>query len=207
MAGLTVRREFAEAPRTDPPERGVPRLVDVRNEWEQIASKGRRLGPSSAPITLVVFSDFECPACRRFASDVVPALESRYPGQVARIYRHWPLTSHRFAYHAAKASECAAAQGRFESFHDVVFAQQQQLGLKSFHELAAESGVRDLDTFDSCMKVETMTTIDADIAEVTRLGGTGTPTILINGWMLAGGNDLRLLDSAAAAAALGKQPK
>ena len=102
------------------------------------------------------------------------------------MYRHWPLTSiHRFAYPAARAAECAGRQGRFEAFHDLVYAKQESLGLKTFAEFARESGVSNLRAFASCIATTTsVPAIEADISEALRVGGIGTPTILVNGYRL-----------------------
>jgi len=131
----------------------------------------------------------------------LPRLRQKFPGMIALVYRHWPLSRHRFAYQAARAAECAAEQGRFEAFHDVVYAQQDSLGLKVFGEMAAEAGVPDLGLFEVCTSsTDPVPSIEADIAKVIELGGIGTPTLLMNGLLLRGPIRSHILDSIAEAA-------
>jgi protein-disulfide isomerase len=104
---------------------------------------------------------------------------------VALLYRHWPLPNHRFAYPAARASECAAEQGRFEAFYTVLFAQQDSIPNKSFTQFAREAGVPDLDAFERCAaSTDPVPAIERDVADVRRIGGTGTPTIIIDGMLM-----------------------
>jgi len=187
-----VRREFFQ--RFTPPRPNAP-PERVAN-WASLSAAGHRIGPDNAPLTIVVFSDFECPACRLFATKSFIELEQKYPGKLSLVYRHWPLDMHRFAYPAARASECAAQQGRFRAFHDVVFANQKLLGLKTFAEMANESGVSDAKKFAACAGETTpVPAIEADIAEVVKLGGQGTPTVVIDGWLLKSGAAPAMIDS------------
>jgi protein-disulfide isomerase len=104
---------------------------------------------------------------------------------VALLYRHWPLPNHRFAFPAARASECAAKQGRFEAFHDVLFAQQDSLPAKSFAQFAREAGDPNLAAFERCASSQQpVVAIERDLAEARRIGGTGTATIVINGMLI-----------------------
>jgi protein-disulfide isomerase len=165
-----------------PPPPQPPVEVD---DWKRVAGGGHRMGPADAAVTIVEFSDFECPACRRFASETFPALQQRFPGQLALVYRHYPLRSHAAALPAARAAECAASQGRFEAFHDVLFAQVDSLRGLAFRWLAGQAGVADLDAFDRCAKsTARVSAIEADLAEVRRIGGQGTPTLVVNGMLI-----------------------
>jgi protein-disulfide isomerase len=82
------------------------------------------LGDPNAPVGMIVFSDFECPFCGRFAQETLPELQARYidPGQMFLVFRHLPLPIHAQARPAAEASECAARQGKFWEYHDALFA-------------------------------------------------------------------------------------
>lgn len=183
VTGLVVKREIFthRAAVSLPPEPPSP-VAD----WSRLSLEGRRFGSPNAPVTIVEFSDFECPFCRTFTMGTLSAIRREFPEQVTVLYRHWPLTSiHRFAYPAARAAECAGRQDRFEAFHDLVFAKQDSLGLKTFTEFARESGVPDLVAFRSCnAAVEPVPAIEADIVAAERLGGGGTPTVVINGLRL-----------------------
>lgn len=193
LTGMTVHRLYFTSTTAAVNGRVEPTLLDG---WEALAADGHSRGPTNAKITVVVFSDFECPMCATFATSTYPEFAERHPGQTRLVFRHWPLSQHRFARPAAKAAECAADQGRFEAFHDRIFAEQAQLGLKTFHDFAREAGVLDLPTFDACYADPTpVPSIDRDVKLVTAIGGTGTPTVVINGWLLRGGVDVALLDS------------
>ena len=167
-------------------------------DWRTLAAVGHRFGPRDADVTVVVFSDFECPMCRTFATETYPRFAAGFAGTTALVYRHWPLSKHRLAYPAAKASECAASQGRFREFHDLIYREQNSLGLRTFRQFAMDAGVRELDAFDECYaSVEEVAAIQRDIEAVRQIGGTGTPTVVVNGWLLRGGVGPELLDSIA----------
>jgi protein-disulfide isomerase len=133
------------------------------------------------------FADFECPVCQSFANGALRAIRAQYPDKVAVIFRQWPLSYHRLAYPTARAAECAGAQERFEAFHDLVYSKQDSLGLKSYGQFAKDAGVPDLAAFETCnSSAAPIPSIEADIAAAKAVGGRGTPTILVNGLMLAG---------------------
>jgi protein-disulfide isomerase len=184
---VLVKREFFE---TDVAFASVPgdekRLEAVPvNDWDRVKNGGHRMGPADAPVTIVEFSDFQCPACARFANNVFPTLEEVFPGKLSLVYRHWPLRMHPYAYPAARAAECAAAQGRFEVFHDLLFQQRDSLGSKPFTQFAREAHVPDVAQFDRCASsTAPVPAVEADMAEARRIGGTGTPTLVINGILL-----------------------
>jgi protein-disulfide isomerase len=186
---LVVRRElFAGNGATSAAD-----LVYV-DGWREYARGGHLMGPKRAPVTLVVFSDFQCPACRVLAGSV-HEVRTRHPGAVNVVYRHFPLRAHAAAIPAARASECAAAQGRFEAFHDVVFARQDSLGRLPWASLARDAGVPDLAAFDRCERdASPLPALAADTAAGARLGVTGTPTLLINGRRLVGAPATSVLD-------------
>jgi protein-disulfide isomerase len=181
---IVIKREFAGGG-----DRHFSNLVPPKRieNWRSISEYGHRIGPDNALITVTVFSNFECPACSYVALELAPKLKGQFPGDVAFIYRHWPLPGHRFAYQAALASECAAQQGRFWAFHDTLYAQQRLLGIKTFTEFAQDAGVPSMPEFIACMQSASPdSTIQADIELVQSLNGTGTPTLIINEWMIAG---------------------
>jgi len=129
----------------------------------------------------VVFSDFQCPACRLLA-DELDSIRAKRPDDVAVVYRHFPLTPvHPHAEAAAKASECAGGQGRFEAFHDALFREQALVGETEWRHFATAAAVPDLAAFDRCVAG---TAPDAAVARDFQagrdLGVTGTPTLLIN---------------------------
>jgi protein-disulfide isomerase len=100
----------------------------------------------------------------------------------AVLYRHWPLERHRFAEPAARASECAGIQGRFEQMHDSLFSMQAKLGVIPWSELASGAGVKDLRAFEQCMASDSVPgSILADAIAAKRLGARGTPAVVVSG--------------------------
>jgi len=152
-------------------------------------------GPANAPITIVEFSDFQCPYCGR-AEDTLRQLESRYPTQVRLAYRDLPF--HARAEPAAEASRCALAQGNYWSYHDLLFGNQQHLENDDLSRYAVRLKMN-AKKFDECIAHKTYATdIQHDLDEGQKLGITGTPTFFINGVMLVGATPMedfaRLID-------------
>lgn len=176
VTAIVVRREFFPpgAPSSGLTAEAVP-------NWRAYASTGHRTGPANAPVTMVVFSDFQCPACKVLA-DQVHTLRERHPGRFSVVYRHHPLPSHSHALPAARASECAARQGRFTEYHDALFASQETLGYTPWQKFAEVAGVPDVAAFQRCFvepgQVEQLV---RDAEDARRLGVTGTPTLVVNG--------------------------
>ena len=140
------------------------------------------LGRPDAPVTVVSFSDYQCPFCRRML-DTLVALHRAYPDTVQVVYRHYPL--HDGASALAEAALCAGDQGRFWDFHLELFAPEQIDPSQSFS--IAENLGMDLDAFRSCLLSGTHTQqVRDDFAEGQRLQISGTPTNFINGRRLRG---------------------
>jgi protein-disulfide isomerase len=159
-------------------------------EWEPmretVAAIGPQLGPQSAPVTIVEFSDFQCPFCRRLAP-ILRELARRYPTQLRLVFRNMPLTTiHHAAERAARAGACAAAQGRFWEMHDLMFAEQSSLSPDALKEKARRLKL-DSKVFDQCLDSDsTLKSVQIDQAAAERLGLTSTPSSFINGRFIAG---------------------
>ena len=173
LTGLYVRREFAAAPSAPSPVIEITVRPDVN-------LVGHVFGPDSAPVSVAVFSDFQCPYCAQ-AQGLITTILTEYPGRVRVLYRHLPLeTIHPQAWAAAMASECAADQEDFAAFHDLLFARQDSLGLLSWHEYAVRAGVRDLAEFDHCVAGQQDTgVVERDVMLARELGVDITPTFII----------------------------
>ena len=143
-------------------------------------------GPESAPVTIVEFSDFECPYCNRVNPTLDQVLQ-RYGDKVRLVFRQFPLSSiHPNAQKAAEASLCAEDQGQFWQLHDVMFRDQRNLGVEALKEKAASIDL-DMERFNECLDSgRHQEAVAADLAEGSRLGVTGTPAIFINGRFLSG---------------------
>lgn len=166
---------------------------------------GHSRGNDNATVTIVEFSDFECGHCADFHRSIDEVL--RRSGQTIRVvFHHFPLDSecnprltsqlHRDACLAAVASECAAQQGKFWQYHDVLFNNQQQLGRQSLLDYASGLGL-DAARFAQCLdSPEPRERVRHDVAQAAALGVESTPTVLINGRLVKGALQPELLRAA-----------
>jgi protein-disulfide isomerase len=147
---------------------------------------GPARGPADARVTLVEFSDFQCPFCQR-AKPVLDEIATRHPKDVRIVYRNLPLESlHPRARESAEAAACAADGNKFWEYHDKLFANNRALGDEDLRKYAAEVGL-DAKTFDECLRTRRhRDQIDADVEEARRIGITGTPAFVVNGIMMFG---------------------
>lgn len=151
-----------------------------------VSTLGPALGPEDAPITIVEFSDYQCPYCQR-AEVVLAELRSEYPERLRFVYKHFPLESiHPRARPAAQAAACAGEQGRFWEYHELLFtagAPMEEADLKSYAELLK----LDRGRFEACRRSgRGDVPVARDMAEAQRLGVSSTPTFFINGIRLRG---------------------
>lgn len=146
-----------------------------------VTDKDHIRGSKDAKVTLVEWSDFQCPFCSRFHPSVVRAMQE-YSGKVRWVYRHFPLDSiHPNARPAAEASECAAEQGKFWEFADKLFERQPQIGPDLYKSLAKELGLNE-SKFNDCVtsrKYQQKVTDDEQAG--LSVGVRGTPGSFVNG--------------------------
>ena len=136
--------------------------------------------PMEAPVTIVEFSDFECPFCGQ-AHPILERVLRRFEGRVRLAFKHYPLPLHEHAIPAAKAAIAAGRQGRFWEMHDLLFAHQDALTPSDLEGYAARLGL-DLERFRADMEAEeTAALIERNRAEGREAGVRGTPSIYING--------------------------
>jgi len=141
-------------------------------------------GPMDAPVTIIEFSDYECPFCKR-AEPTIEQIVSTYPDKVRLVYRHYPLPFHKSARPAAEAAMCANAQGKFWEYHKKVFA-ASSLDEASLKQIAGDVGL-DQTKFDACLaNKEGAQQVEKDMADASAVGVKGTPAFFINGRMLSG---------------------
>ncbi|HUP20472.1 MAG TPA: thioredoxin domain-containing protein [Gemmatimonadota bacterium] len=174
---------WAGSPRPSPsPDPQLP--ID---EWEEIRTGGTRLGSPDARVVLATFSDFQCPYCADLALAFREAVD-RDPTALALLFRHYPLPDIQpHAVAAALASECAGEQGRFEAYHDALFAAQDQIGTVAWDSIGRRAGVADEQRFRTCMAESgPAARIDADVRLANRLGVQGTPTVFADGVPVGG---------------------
>jgi protein-disulfide isomerase len=142
-------------------------------------------GPSSAPITIVEFSDYQCPYCQR-AEQSVQEVRKKYGDKVRLIYMDFPLPMHQYALKAAQAARCAGDQGKYWEYHDALFADQSKLDAAGLKATAAKLKL-DPKKFDQCTAHDLhMDQIRKSQKEGADVGVDGTPSFVINGRMLSG---------------------
>jgi len=160
-------------------------LRPVKN-WQAIADSSTVLLEGDGSNIIVVFSDFQCPYCAR-VSPVLRGLVEKHPGRVTVSYRHLPLTRHEHAMAAAMASECAADQGAFREFHDLLFTQQDSLGVIPWETFARSAGVVDPGAFSECLRTERRRDrVETDFALALELDLRVAPSFLVNGRRVKG---------------------
>jgi protein-disulfide isomerase len=145
------------------------------------------LGPNDAPITIIEFSDYECPYCQKWHSEVFGRLLETYSGQIRFVYRDFPLTSiHANAFSAAEAALCAGDQGAYWQYHDQLFFQELGLGKNAYQQYAQQLGL-DMTSFNSCVESRVhQSAVQEDFDFAAQVGIRSTPTFFINGIALVG---------------------
>src|SRR3989344_669154 len=179
---------FPQAYQLKPPNSGNNPIGNTGgNASFDITSENHIRGNISAPITLVEFSDFECPFCERHT----PTLEKillDYKDKLRLVYKHYPLVSiHPNAQKAAEASECASEQGKFWEYHDMLFANQKSgLSVDKFKSWAVQLGLS-ANQFNNCLDTSKYKSkVETDLAEGSSKGVTGTPGTFVNGELVEG---------------------
>lgn len=143
------------------------------------------LGPENAPVTIVEFSDYECPACRR-AHETVRQLRELYQGKVRWVFKDFPMPGHKHARSAAVAAHCAAEQGKFWQYQDLLFSTKEGLSPERFPQFAAELQL-DPKRFTQCLEGQAaQQKVDRSIAEGRGFGLNTTPTFIINNRLVSG---------------------
>lgn len=179
MADVILQRAIANRGEAEGGPVAPPELVAG---WEDYIRAGSTIGASWAPVKIIEFGDFQCPACRGYQR-ILDRIRERFGDRVAVVYIHYPLPYHKFALEAAVASECSRRQGSFDGFVSLVYEKQDSLGIKTFGSFASEAGVTNSKEFEQCLAG----TIGDSVVSPGRrsaeaLGIDGTPTIIVNGW-------------------------
>ena len=147
-------------------------------------------GPATAPITIVEFSDFQCPYCSR-VNPTLKQVEEKYGDKLRVVFRDFPLVQiHKDASKAAEAAQCAHDQGKFWEMHDKLFSNQSKLQVEGLKQSATEIGL-DATAFNQCLDSGKFAAeVQKDAEEGASYGVTGTPAFFINGRMLSGAQPL-----------------
>ena len=196
IVGPDRQKPTQPAPDPTPPIHGVRSST---GDFERVNIDGAPfLGREDAPVTVVEFSDFECPFCRRWYEDSKGRLEREYidTGKVKLVYMHFPLSFHPEAMPAALASECAYEQGKFWEFHDLIFENQQVIGEANYKKWAGELGL-DQGQFDDCYDSRKYEAdVQDDFSKGQGAGIRGTPGFLVNGRLVSGAQPFQVFQAA-----------
>jgi len=146
------------------------------------------IGPANAPVTIIEFSDFQCPFCAR-AEPTVNQILSTYKDKVRLVYRDFPLSFHQYAQKSAEASECSDEQGKFWEYHDLLFEKQQEwssIGITKMKDYAAQLNL-DSKKFNDCLDSGKYSSeVQKDFEDGQKAGVSGTPAFFINGILISG---------------------
>jgi len=146
-------------------------------------------GSRNAPVTIVEFSDFECPFCANFVTQTYLQIKQDYidTGKVRLVYKYFPLKGiHPYAYEAAKAAECAHEQGKFWEYHFVLYTYNDKLTTSDLKKYAMQLGLNTKEFNDCLISNETTAIIERDLKEGQMVGIDATPAFFINGVKLIG---------------------
>lgn len=196
--GMTDEQFFAKV------EKGIDQYIqkqeeDAKKAQEQETQRIENysidddpgIGDPNAPVTIIEFSDFQCPFCGRHFQEVYSQIKEKYidTGKVRYVFRDLPLIQlHQNAMSASVAANCALQQGGEEAyfkFHDEFFLNQQSLG-EQFYKDTAKKFNLNMDDFDACIVANDTSEIENDMKDAQSYGMTGTPGFLINGWPIRG---------------------
>ncbi len=183
-------RRFLQSQRTTTAKTGLREEAKLTIHLEpprfKITADGPSKGPADAAVTIVEFSDFQCPYCQRALPTINEILE-KYPEDVRVVYRHLPLDRiHKSARGAAEAAACAEDQQQFWPYHDKLFANNRALEKEDLLRYAGELDL-DASRFATCLEDRTFQAkVETDLQAAQSAGITGTPAFVVNGVLLSG---------------------
>jgi protein-disulfide isomerase len=174
--------EKAAAPPPPPPSRGEP---DANTRFRAEIKGAPVKGAKDAPVTIVQFSDYQCPFCSRVEPTIAQVMDT-YKGKVRVVWRDLPLPFHPNAMPAAIAARAAGDQGKYWEMHDKIFANQQQMDRATYEKYAQELGLN-MGKFKAALDANKgKELIEADATAGGKIGARGTPAFFINGKFLSG---------------------
>ena len=178
-------REGAGARALPPARADQPPTPDPGTRYAVKTDGAPVRGPADAKVTVVEFLDFQCPFCSR-VQPTLAQIQKTYGDKVRIVFKHMPLRIHAQAPGAAAAAEAAHGQNKFWEMHDLMFANQGELGDAKYQEWASQIGL-DMGRFQKDLKSPAVSQrIEADSEEAARLGVSGTPAFFINGRYVSG---------------------
>ena len=193
---LFLNKDGTTVPTPAQPGQPQEEFPTVNVDMNKLADDDAFLGNANAPVTIVEFSDYQCPFCAKFWSQTLPSIKSQYidTGKVRLIYRDFPLLQiHPEAMPAAQAAECAGKQGKYFEMHDKIFQGQTSLSNENYKKWASELGLNTA-SFNTCLDSgETAAEIQKDLQDGSAVGIQGTPGFIIG---KTGGSSGRVISGA-----------
>jgi protein-disulfide isomerase len=164
----------------------APQQTETPTRYDVAEDDDPALGSEDAPITIIEFSDYQCPFCARWHNETFPRLMENYGDQIRFVYRDFPGSSHPEAIPAAIAANCAGEQGQYFEYQALLYSEALPLGESAYVEYAQTLEL-DMDEFDSCRSDENASAeIEADLEYAYNFGVRSTPTFFINGLAVVG---------------------
>ncbi|MDA3836906.1 MAG: thioredoxin domain-containing protein [Nanoarchaeota archaeon] len=182
------------APAAAPNAPTAPVKVDMKTILDDDAVEG----DENAPVTIVEFSDYECPFCARFYDQTLGQIRENYvdTGKVKIIFRDYPLGFHQNAQKAAEAAECAGEQDKYYDMHNQIFENGVEGGVDTFKQYAKDIGL-DSGKFDTCLDSGAMAAeVAKDLADGQAAGVQGTPAFFVNGEFISGAQPYTVFETA-----------
>ncbi|MBT3389280.1 MAG: DsbA family protein [Chloroflexi bacterium] len=191
----------AQAPAEAEPAPQEVRRYDVPEDDDPV------WGPDDAPITIIEFSDYECPYCQKWHVQIWPLIQAAYPEQIRLVYRDFPLTNiHPNATPAASAANCAEEQDAYWEFSEMLFSAEQNLNVETYLQYAETLNL-DMDAFTECVESGRHNAeIMADLEYAVNLGVSSTPTFFVNGIPVVGAQPFEVFQNIIEAEFAGEIP-
>ena len=167
---------------------GAPRGDSGPSDQDRVAGDARHsIGSADAPVTIVELTDYDCPYCRRYYTETFPQIMEKYGDQIRYVVRHFPLVSmHPEAVKAAEAAECAAEDGMFFEYNDLIMRGVPSLDVESLKQYGADIGVNTA-AFNRCLDEGAKAAlVQQDLRDGYMLGVRGTPNFFVNCYALQG---------------------
>lgn len=194
MAGLLIGLRLAGTTPADAPAAAADvQVKDDAQRYEVSADDDPFLGPVDAPVTIIEFSDYQCPFCKKWHDEVLSRLLDTYGDQIRFVYRDFPLSGlHPFATAAAEAANCAGEQDAYWAYHDALFSDQYPFSDSGLRQYAQDLNL-DINAFDECVQTRRyQDEVSADYQAAAALGVNSTPTFFINGLAVIGAQPIEV---------------
>ncbi|PKN95460.1 MAG: hypothetical protein CVU44_01895 [Chloroflexi bacterium HGW-Chloroflexi-6] len=197
-----------EEPAAETAEAGQIQIPETLQRYDIPVDDDPVLGPDDAPITLVAFSDYQCPYCKKWHDDAFERLMKEYEGKIRFVYRDFPLNSiHPQAEPAAQAANCANEQGAYWEYHTALFSYKYDFGEQAFEQYAIDLGLDEAALMECFRSGRYAGEVDADLQFAAEFGIQSTPTFFLNGIAIVGAQPYDVFKQIIDLELAGKLPK